>query len=314
MEIRKATSLTPFVSKETYAQLRRRLEQVIRWLTNSIPGMTDQKLRSTRIYYYKNQIEKIETLFKQRRLEHLPNRDFVNYIRASHDAHLFCDIHREFRGRKDKEFIKLLELVVDGTPQASDEKNSKARDTLFELRLAGMFGSSNVSFEVEDFVVRVGDKRIGVECKRLKANSAQAIERNFKKATKQLTQKMNAGNIDYGIVGFQIDKMFNPGDKAILSQNIDELGRHASMYIDSFIGEYRPIFLKNVDIRIVGVLAVLIGPAITDREKMPFYVVQSGANNLSISEDSVAENLKHYIDPRHQVFKDVVKMLTPRKF
>lgn len=312
--ITRGHSLAPYVGKETYAQSRRRLEFVIKWLIRVIPKMTDQKLRSTRVYYYRNQIRKIERLHKANQTSQLSMKDFEDFIATIHDAHLLCDLHHEFRARKDQAFIKALEEVISGTTHTKDEKNPKPRNTLFELRTAGLFGSKNVSFEVEDFVAQVSGKRLGVECKRIQSDKPIAIERNFTEACRQLTKKLNENIIDAGVVAFQIDKIFNVGDKALLSPNASAVGHLAGNYIEKFLTGNRSLFLRNVDIRIIGVLAILIGPAIADKEKMPFYVLMSGANNLAISKNTVANNLKHYpFDPRYQLFEDMVRMLTPRK-
>jgi hypothetical protein len=312
-EIRRKRKLKPKISRMTYAEMRDKLSETKHRLAKRIYGAKDKDIQKTRIGHYEKMIVNLEGKHRTGEIKNISSKEFEAFMGTYHDVQLLCDVYDEFKEREDDvKFDDALKQIVESTPQSKDEKNSKARDTLFELRLAGMFGDKNISFEHEDFVASVEGKNVVIEYKRVKSVEKRTIQRNYRQACKQLTTKLNGSKIDAGIVAFQIDKPINNGNKILLASGTEGLEAVAGRHVGDFLRTNRDVFIKNVDTRIIGVIALFVGPAIADREKMPFYIVQVGANNLAISFESIAGNGKHYIDPSFALFNDVVEMVAPR--
>lgn len=98
--------------------------------------------------------------------------------------------------RKIEERIKFkLQVMLGGADKEGEDRNSKARDTQFELYVASnfMMGGVPIKFGEPDLHIYYGDELVGVAIKRLK--SPQKLIRRVKEAVKQIVKSGRRGFI-----------------------------------------------------------------------------------------------------------------------
>lgn len=118
------------------------------------------------------------------------------------------NIYNSFKNESSKGFIKRLTKANSGIEHLTESPIAESRDFLFELLIASEFKNLNyqIDFDKDTDVIGSRDGQIvHSECKRL--SSTSSLERNFKKAGNQITQRLaNQPISTYGLIFIDISK------------------------------------------------------------------------------------------------------------
>lgn len=176
-------------------------------------------------------------------------------------------IYESFRHRVPKGAIDLFHKVISGRELTFDDINSSSRDFQLQLKIAGYFNiaSDNVGLEDEcDVKVEVEGFTYFVECKRISSN--KKINKNTKKAAKQLDYNLNVRNISencYGVAVVDVTQMIFPTIKDLVVEGSCEKACIVfEARFEELIGRYDFIspFLHNR--RIICIWIVVNAPLI----------------------------------------------------
>ncbi len=112
---------------------------------------------------------------------------------------------------------KYLRDLRNGSLDLFERKQSKAKDTLWELELRELFRSwsMNVEFGEPDLIVQFEDSRVGVSCKKI--YSIENLEKVLSRAVKQI-----AVACDFGIVAMNLDDLV-PARQSLHARSTQEM-------------------------------------------------------------------------------------------
>jgi hypothetical protein len=220
-----------------------------------------------RIFHYKQVISYWKDAYNTATLDEAQKAfpDFVNAMREIED---FISVFRAF-GNEPKNNLSLirdkLEKSIGGPVELIKENghSNVARNFLFEAVTAAKAhqphrGVAAILSADSDTGIAINNKKIWVECKRL--SSAKKIEANVKDASSQLERiiRKNIGWGHRGIVGLDVSKLFNPGDKIYLKKSDLELVSSINKMMDRFIEENFSYWEKVYSRRCRSIIGTII--------------------------------------------------------
>jgi hypothetical protein len=184
-------------------------------------------------------------------------------VEATELADICCYFPRlSARALRDK-----FTAILDGprNPQQETPSSNLARNTVFELYLAGWLSHKGVPTEIchnPDISCTVADRHLFIQCKR--PFSRRAIERNIKRACKQLSADLDAARDtrNRGVVAISVARAINPGTAFLQVRTETDLIPALSVQVRPFTDYYVSRFIKGP--RIVGAVFHAITPALVE--------------------------------------------------
>lgn len=119
-----------------------------------------------------------------------------------------------------------MNLILTGATYFTEEKDrTDARNVQFEFRLASKLieaGYEISFFENPDIAVRIGDRKYGIECKRITGTSPRAIQANIEDAIEQLI--LYKANYHAGIVALDVSALLDKRTDLLTSTSVERAG------------------------------------------------------------------------------------------
>ena len=163
--------------------------RAIRWVEATVEKVPP----NPRMYVYRDILQK-EVLDFENGIElSTSTPEETNAIlEANLESAILIDVHKQFGGRREKEFVDKLRESQFGPVYSNDEqlgkgptKSAFARDIQSELLLATRSKRPEiVTFDAHDIVYDLGDQKFGIECKRI--HSEKQIFSRFHEACSKL--------------------------------------------------------------------------------------------------------------------------------
>lgn len=173
---------------------------------------------------------------------------FPDFVSSMFEVYDFISIHKAFQNVEHTQLLSIterLQKAVNGPINAADETSDStaARNFLFEATVAAKAHQPDRGIDAildakSDTGIRIGEKRIWVECKRI--TSLEKVESNVRKASSQLevvlAKELGAGH--RGIVAMDVSKILNRGDKIFVASTDEALLASVDRIMGQFISEY----------------------------------------------------------------------------
>lgn len=255
------------------------------------------KLAPGRTSYYEKVLARWKTTHKTAVPEE-GEEIFPDFVSAIFEILDFVSVHKAFTGVDPIELSSIVEKLkkgVNGPFNGVDETpdSTAARNFLFEASVAAKAHQPTHGVEAildvkSDTGIRLGDKKIWVECKRV--TSLESLENNVRKVSSQLervfAREIGAGH--RGIVAIDVSKILNRGDKIYVARNDVELMSSVDRMIDQFIAEHSHIWedvYRRRHRKLIGTMIRFAFMATSDARNLLVRVSQWAVNpRLSISQ------------------------------
>jgi hypothetical protein len=150
-------------------------------------------------------------------------------------------------------------------PQTETPGSNLARNTVFELRLAGWFCHRGIPTELghnPDIACTIGNRRLLIQCKR--PFSRSSIEANLKRACKQLSVDLNLAchPSTRGVAAISMSRALNPGVRFLSVRTEADLTPALAIQIKDLAVHYVRRFIAGP--RIIGVVFDVITAAFVE--------------------------------------------------
>src|SRR5579859_5531229 len=193
---------------------------------------------------------------------------FPDFVSSMFEIFDFVRIHEAFQNVAPAELASItekLQKAVNGPINAANETpdSTAARNFLFEATVAARAHQPARGVEAildanSDTGIRIKDKKIWVECKRI--TSLEKVESNVRKASSQLevilAKELGAGH--RGIVAIDVSKILNRGDKIFVARTDSELLASVDRIMGQFISQYSHIWERIYERRHKKVIGTFI--------------------------------------------------------
>jgi len=216
---------------------------------------------------------------------------FPGFVSSIFEVHDFIGIHESFMEISPDQLTGLvnkLQKAVNGPVNSIDETHvsTASRNFLFEAVVAAKShhpdkGINAILDAHSDSGIRIGGKKIWVECKRV--TTLKQIKKNIQKASKQLEITFNKkiGSGHRGVVAVDISKILQAGDKIFVRENDSSLINSVDYLMDKFINDYSHIWqdiLSRRDRKIIGVIIRFSFMSSSEDRNLLVYTSQWGLN------------------------------------
>ncbi len=179
-------------------------------------------------------------------------------------------------------------------PRDENHNSNESRNTIFELNLGAHFkkATNNVDFSTGDFLSIYNGDTFVFECKRPFAQ--RNTMKNFNKANRQLSSKINAQPNYYGIIALSINRLLTKGELFPVVNTEEQLKMIMENAVQDFISLWEQKFIsKIINIKILGMIVHLLVPAIVEDQGIPFISQFSGITNFCLNNSSDFFKLKN---------------------
>jgi hypothetical protein len=160
--------------------------------------------------------------------------------------------------------------IFSGTALAGDETNAIARNTMFELAIAGLYESAGLPAQISTItdVRTVFESRpVLTECKR--PQSFEKVEDNIRRAAGQLADRlMHEPPNALGVIAISFGKPVTGGTMRLNAPNATALTERLRQEGTDFINRIGPYWLRYPAVS--AVLAQISVSGITGEENTPF--------------------------------------------
>jgi hypothetical protein len=250
------------IPTESYETIYEKYSAAMQWMSGLgiklAPGRTshyDRVIRHWKDAYRTASSEEGKAVFP----------DFVSSIFEVFD---FVSIHKALQQvPRDKlsPITDKLQKAVNGPINAVDEtpESTAARNFLFEAIVAARAHHPDAGVEAildakSDTGIRIGRKKIWVECKRV--TTPEKIESNVRKASGQLEALFEkaVGSGHRGVVALDVSKILNRGDKIYVARNDSELLEGVDRMMSDFISRYSPVWERVYERRHQKVIGTIL--------------------------------------------------------
>jgi hypothetical protein len=259
------------VQKVTYDVIAQQLDDIESWFKN-----LSIQLAGTRLETYKRNIKMLIKYHNEGKIREFAKlTDFKQIVFSLSESFELCSIYQAFKDTDPRLLRKWLALVAKGPLMIDQEdpvrSTGQARDFLFELNMMALLKARGIPVvlnSVADVHVMFEGKDILLECKR--PQTRRSVEGNFLKASKQLTRSLDqlGKQNSKGVVSVSIGKILNRGHMFLVGNDEADLAAKADISMKRFWNQFRHLAGRVIDIRIIGVLCHLNGPAVVEDIKL----------------------------------------------
>lgn len=161
---------------------------------------------------------------------------------------------------------RTLSTALDGPTDllSETERSNAGRNTMFEIAMAGRLARAGLHptlGEEPDIHLEYEGRNIFIQCKRV--FSGAAVSKRLAEAARQLRRDLGKSSSprDCGIIAISVSRLFNPGDKLLVSHDENGLREKLHTEIDGLIRENIKDYREVKEPKICGVLYHLSTPA-----------------------------------------------------
>ncbi len=273
------------ISTESYEDIYKNYLSSLAWM-----GKIGVRLGAGRTGHYERVLKHWKNAYKIATNDEA-RKAFPDFVSSVFEIFEFVRVWQAFREVPEDQLTGIaekLQKAVNGPLNAVDEtpESTTARNFLFEAVVAAKAHRPKSGIEAildasSDTGVRFSGKRIWVECKRV--TSVDGLERNCKKASKQLERKLGAivGAGNRGIVALDVSKVLNKGDQILEARSDQELNDTVVALMDHFIernsGIWQRVYTKRHR-KIMGTLVRFAFMAASEERNLLVSVAQWAVN------------------------------------
>jgi hypothetical protein len=147
-----------------------------------------------------------------------------NYVFGLTEALEFCTVYEAFKDLPGELIRPKIMLALSGpmTIQSETPRNSRPRNTMFELFLAADWKRNGLDVDLgdPDIILHVGDHVFNVECKR--PYGSAGLYDNLRSARNQLWRKTDVSRHRHGLIAISISRLVNPGSKLFYCRSMED--------------------------------------------------------------------------------------------
>lgn len=237
---------------------------------------------------------------------------FPDFVSSMSEIHEFVNIHQGLANVDPTELSSIADKLrkgVNGPINSVDETSGTtvARNFLFEVSVAARAHRPQSGVEAilnsrSDTGIRMGGKKLWVECKRVTSESK--LEQNLSKACDQLSHVLDTevGSGHRGIVAMDVSKLLNRGDMIYVAAGDESLVSSVQRMLDNFIEKNASLWGRvyaRKHRKIVGTLFRIAFMATSEARNMLVYSTQWGlspAPHISSADFAVLKTLATTLD------------------
>ena len=259
------------VQKVSYDVIAQQLDDIESWFKNL--GI---ELAGSRLEAYKRNIKMLIKYHKEGKIREFAKlTDFKQIVFSLSESFELSSIYQAFKDIDPKQLRKWLAVVAKGPLMIDQEdpvrSTGQPRDFLFELNMMALLKARGIPVilnSVADVHGVFESKDILLQCKR--PQTRRSVEGNFLKASKQLTISLDqlGKQNSKGIISVSIGKILNKGHMFLVGDNEADLATKADISMKRFWDQFKHLGKRVLDIRIIGVLCHLNGPAVVEDIKL----------------------------------------------
>lgn len=232
---------------------------------------------------------------------------FPDFVSSMFEVMDFIDIYKSLRNVPKNHLGAIAEKLQKGVNGpinlASETSDSTtARNFIFEALVAARshrpeMGVETVFDPISDTGLRIGGKKLWIECKRL--TSLEKLEANVRKACNQLetTFKRDTSTQHRGLVAIDFTKILHPGDKIYVKRNDEELIAGIDSITDQMVtqcsNDWEKVYPHKSN-KILGTLLRFSTMATSEERNLMVRACQWAVNpkrNVSSSDESLLRQL-----------------------
>jgi hypothetical protein len=250
------------IATESYEAVHEQYLAAIQWMSG-----LGVKLAPGRTSHYERVVRHWKDAYKTASVDE-GREIFPDFVSSMFEIFDFVSIHKALHGVPPSQLTSIIEKLrkaVNGPINAADEtpESTTARNCLFEATVAAKAHRPDGGVEAaldakSDTGIRIGGKKIWVECKRV--TTPDKIEANVRKASSQLESVLahEVGSGHRGIVAIDISKILNWGDKIFVARNDEELVASIDRMMDQFIAERSSIWQRIYERRHKKIIGTIV--------------------------------------------------------
>lgn len=293
------------LTTKSFTDRYQQLENCLNWLSS-----VGVDYFNTRIHKYKDDLKQLIQAYDSGKIKSLITPDvFATMVNSLYEAGRLINIHT---GLKDfvvtQELKSKLQLFIKG-PEFSLSENigsgsQQPRDIAFELFMASAFNLSGftIDFHTEaDLRASLGDNIFFLECKR--PRSRHSVRANVRSAASQLRVRYKstvASNRVSGIIALSIDKIINPNDQLLVTDNENALDNRLAQEATNFVRQYDVHWKKIPDVQTIGILVLIQTVAVPENHN-----IITNCNFLA------ANSVVHSQSRGGELFRSIVETMRP---
>ncbi|WGS45454.1 hypothetical protein LFL97_22215 [Burkholderia sp. JSH-S8] len=224
------------------------------------------------------------------------DKELHELVHALREAGDLIRIQRALESIDSADYLKNLKKATSGQAFKWNVITDNSRDFVFELAVATRFlrGGYPVDLtSIADLVAYCGDKKVYVECKRVK--SASKILTRTREASKQLQKRLQAdgSSLSRGLAAIRVADALNPDGRLIIGPSVEEFPAICNSSLTQYINENRGFLVGRLTKKQWGILlensVYGIGYDPMSPEDFPFTFCR-GATLIHASTSAAQEN------------------------
>lgn len=178
------------------------------------------------------------------------------FMNADLEATELVRLKTTFESFDNTQLSKSIKKLVAGQRFRNSSNKDQSRDFAFELSIGSRFSKAGYKVDlrsISDLVVIIGNRKLYVECKRLK--SYNQLGKRVKSANEQIKKRLRSevSSQARGMIALNITDIINPNASAIIANDIKDYQKQSSDIITNFVQAHQEILSKNKHKKCLGV-------------------------------------------------------------
>jgi hypothetical protein len=178
------------------------------------------------------------------------------FMNANLEATELVRLKTTFESFDNTQLSESIKKLVAGQRFRNSSDKDQSRDFAFELSIGSRFSKAGYAVNlrtISDLVVIIGNRKLYVECKRLK--SYNQLEKRVKSANEQIKKRLRSevSSKARGMVALNITDIINPTASPVIANDIKDYQKQSSDNIKNFVLAHQEALSKNKHNKSLGV-------------------------------------------------------------
>ena len=179
------------------------------------------------------------------------------FMNAHQEANELIRVKNSFDSFNSSQALETIKKSVAGQRFRNGSKTDQSRDFAFELSMASRFIKAGYEVDlrtITDIVVQVNDRKLYVECKRVK--SEKQLEKRVKEANTQTKTRIknDTSSKSRSFIALNLTDIINPDAMPIITNSLDSYRRTSAEKLKDFVVSNKAILSKKQHSKCLGVL------------------------------------------------------------